>query len=105
MVFENEKWQRKSPIFWEHEGSRAVRDGEWKLVCEVGSNWEIYNMSQDRTELTNLLNEEQDRVHSMKAQYREWSDRCEESYKDSKPKVERKRLERLKSAREEQNNK
>ena len=76
-AFENEKWQRKSPIFWEHEGSRAVREGEWKLVCEVGSNWEIYNMSEDRTELTNLLNEEVDRVHRMKAQYRKWSDRCE----------------------------
>ena len=25
---------RGKPIFWEHEGNRAVRDGQWKLVAK-----------------------------------------------------------------------
>ena len=33
---------RSQPIFWEHEGNRALRDGKWKLVAK-GANgpWEL----------------------------------------------------------------
>ena len=37
-----------------HEGNRAVRLGDWKLVSEGNSRWELYNMKHDRTELTDL---------------------------------------------------
>lgn len=76
-VFEGGKVVRNHPIFWEHEGSRAMREGEWKLVSEVGGNWEIYNMELDRTELTNLAEGEKDRLEKMKASYGEWMERCE----------------------------
>ena len=39
------------PMFWEHEGNRAVRLGRWKLVSEYGKPWELYDMEVDRTEL------------------------------------------------------
>ena len=26
---------RTRPLFWEHEGNRAVRSGNWKLVSDV----------------------------------------------------------------------
>ena len=28
-------WKRDTPIAWEHEGNRAVRMGDWKLVSEI----------------------------------------------------------------------
>ena len=31
-AFKGESLNRGKPIFWEHEGNRAVRDGQWKLV-------------------------------------------------------------------------
>ena len=31
---------RSEPIFWEHEGNRAVRDGKWKLVTK-GRPWPV----------------------------------------------------------------
>ncbi len=46
--------ERSGPIFWEHEGNRAVRDGRWKLVAKAGKPWELYDMQADRTEQQDL---------------------------------------------------
>ena len=53
-MVENGGWVRPAPIYWEHEGNRAVRLGDWKLVSEGNTRWELYNMKHDRTELTDL---------------------------------------------------
>ena len=44
---------KREAIYWEHEGNRAIRKGDWKLVAK-GANgpWELYNLQDDRTELT-----------------------------------------------------
>jgi arylsulfatase len=70
------EWTRPRPIFWEHEGSRAVRMGEWKLVSEVGGQWELYNMDQDRTELNNLAESNRTKADEMGKLYEEWAARC-----------------------------
>jgi arylsulfatase len=56
--------QRENPIFWEHEGNRAVRDGKWKLVAQGGNGaWELYDMEADRSELNNLASTMTDKVN------------------------------------------
>ena len=52
-AFEGKPLNRKLPIFWEHEGNKAVRDGKWKLVQKWKLPWELYDMEADRTELHN----------------------------------------------------
>lgn len=46
--------KRPAPIFWEHEGNRAVRDGRWKLVSaqrgQESGPWELYDLEADRAE-------------------------------------------------------
>ena len=43
------------PLFFEHEGNRALRIGQWKLVAKGARGpWELYDMSKDRSELNNL---------------------------------------------------
>lgn len=42
-------------LFWEHEGNRAVRNGNWKLVARTDQPWELYDMTHDRTETVNAL--------------------------------------------------
>ena len=42
---------RTVPIFWEHEGNKAVRDGKWKLVLRHRQPWQLFDMGADRTEL------------------------------------------------------
>ncbi|MFP4383145.1 MAG: arylsulfatase [Spirochaetia bacterium] len=74
------EWHRERPIFWEHEGNRAVRDGSWKLVSKTvdGENgpWELYDMNEDRTELSDLAAKDPGRVKNMAAMYNQWAERC-----------------------------
>jgi arylsulfatase A-like enzyme len=34
-------------LWWEHEGNRAVRVGDWKLVAARDRPWELYDMATD----------------------------------------------------------
>ncbi len=36
-------------LFCEHQGNRAIRQGDWKLVAASGETWELYNLRTDRT--------------------------------------------------------
>lgn len=64
------------PLFWEHEGNRAVRLGKWKLVSMYPHDWELYDTEADRTELNNLAARDPDRVRQMAAMYAAWAARC-----------------------------
>ena len=75
-IFEGKNRADRCPIFWEHEGNRAVRQDGWKLVALQGHPWELYNMETDRTELTNLAAIYPGRVKTMSALYNAWAKRC-----------------------------
>jgi arylsulfatase len=67
--------ERPQPLFWEHEGNRAVRIGNWKLVSKHPKEWELYDMASDRTEQKNLANEQTDRVREMGSLWDAWAKR------------------------------
>jgi len=90
ILYGKEDTTRIKPIFWEHQGNRAVRDGEWKLVyrrCDSDDTsgqedkkdgvhgWELYNMEEDRTELHNLASQNHERVEHMAVLWFEWASR------------------------------
>ena len=60
-------------IFFEHEGNRAVREGQWKLVALAGGPWELYDMNSDRVELHDLAAQQPDRIKQMAAQWDTWA--------------------------------
>jgi len=62
---------------WEHEGNRAVRSGDWKLVSRLPQEWELYDMSVDRLETNDLSDEMPDRLAAMINLYEEWAERAE----------------------------
>ena len=68
---------RGTPIFWEHEGNRAVRDGHWKLVAKAGQPWELYDLQQDRTELQNLAAEMPAKVEDLAAAWEAYAERAD----------------------------
>ncbi len=68
--------RRRGPIFWEHEGNRAVRDGKWKLVSKFPGKWELYNMETDRTEMNNLVDRYPKGVKYMIDLYDTWAKRA-----------------------------
>lgn len=75
-VLNEHPWSRQQTIFWEHEGNRAVRSGQWKLVSEFGKAWELYDMNEDRSELNDLSHGDQTRVRELARLHEEWAERC-----------------------------
>jgi arylsulfatase len=72
----SEEPKRATPIFWEHEGNRAVRDGKWKLSYEQRRKlWELYDTDTDRTEMHDLASAQPERVKTMAAQWDAWAKR------------------------------
>lgn len=65
---------RGKPIFWEHQGNRAVRDGKWKLVNRFSVQWELFDMETDRTEMHDLAEQESERVERMSDMWKEWAE-------------------------------
>ncbi|MCH2601278.1 MAG: arylsulfatase [Pirellulales bacterium] len=61
------------PIFWEHEGNAAMRNGNLKLVREYEKPWELYDLAHDRTELLNLAESESNLLNDMVNQWEEWA--------------------------------
>lgn len=77
-AFAGQDLQRKAPIFFEHEGNRAVRDGQWKLVAKgPGGAWELYDMLADRTEQHNLIEKERARGDALIQQWETWAEQSQ----------------------------
>jgi arylsulfatase len=75
-AFTGNSWTRSSPLYWEHEGNRAMRDGKWKLVANGPRGpWELYDVEVDRSEMHDLAGQFPDRVAGMKEQWEAWSRR------------------------------
>ena len=74
-AFDGKSIERKQPIFFEHEGNRAVRDGKWKLVAKGAAGaWELYDMDADRSEMHDLASQEPDRVKAMSQKWQTWAE-------------------------------
>jgi arylsulfatase len=53
---------KRDPLWFYHDGHRAIRAGDWKLVANFGGPWELYNLSTDRSETVNLAAGHPDKV-------------------------------------------
>ncbi|MBL8815212.1 MAG: arylsulfatase [Planctomyces sp.] len=72
-AFAGQPLARIQPLFWEHEGNRAVRAGDWKLVSKHPGDWELYNIAADRTEQQNLVTQYPERVKELAAEWEAWA--------------------------------
>ena len=61
-------------LFFEHQGHRAVRQGNWKLVAFDDKPWELYDFSVDRTELNDLSKTHPEKVKLMEAAWDKWGE-------------------------------
>jgi arylsulfatase A-like enzyme len=78
-AFAGEPLHRVKPIFWMHEGNRAIRSGPWKAVMKFKGEWELYNIEEDRTEQNNLVKKH---VHLAQSMIRQWEDWAASSFVD-----------------------
>lgn len=66
------KIKRTNPIYFEHEGNRAMRKGKWKIVSNLTEPWQLYDMEKDRTELHDLSAAQPQLLKDMIAEYEVW---------------------------------
>lgn len=68
-AFQLEKITRKEPLFFSFYGkNNAIRDGDWKLVNKNFEKLELYDLSEDRSELNDLSESNPEKFKTMKKQ-------------------------------------
>ena len=62
-------------LYWEHMGNRAVLEGDWKFVAAKDTEWALYNLAEDRTELNDLSDAMPERAKALLDEWNAWADR------------------------------
>ncbi|WP_198953788.1 sulfatase-like hydrolase/transferase [Rhodopirellula sp. MGV] len=52
-------------LWWFHDAHRAIRVGDWKAVAPKDEPWELYDLSQDRTEQVDLAIPKADKLTAL----------------------------------------
>jgi arylsulfatase len=75
-LFAKDGTVERESIWWLHEGNRALRAGNWKIVAAgKASPWELYDLTSDRSETKDLAKDRPDKVHELAAM---WTKQFEE---------------------------
>jgi arylsulfatase A-like enzyme len=57
---------QRPPLFFHHEGKKALRDGKWKITTiEEDGKWELYDLSEDRGECNNLADQNPEKLKEL----------------------------------------
>ncbi len=64
-------------LWWLHEGNRALRIGDWKIVAAKDQPWALYNLRTDRGEIHDLAAQHPDAVREWA---RFWEQRTDEYF-------------------------
>jgi len=64
----------RESLWWLHEGNRALRAGDWKLVATKDTPWELYDLKTDRAESHNLAAEKPEKVRELAALWQRQTD-------------------------------
>lgn len=71
MIF-NQTKSIHDTLYWEHEGGRALRIGDWKISSLKNMAWELFDLSKDQSEMNNLAEKYPEKVQSMDQCWQKW---------------------------------
>jgi arylsulfatase len=60
-------------LYWEHEGGRAIRIGDWKLTSLPRQEWQLFFISKDHTEMNDLASKFPQKVAEMNRAWTMWA--------------------------------
>jgi arylsulfatase len=73
-VFAKDGSLKNEPLWFYHDGHRAERAGDWKLVSKAGEPWELYNLRTDRSETENLASNQPEKVKELELTWLKMAD-------------------------------
>jgi len=76
-LFINDAETPPRDLFWEHMGNKAVRRGNWKAVQSDKQPWQLFDLSRDATETTDLASEQPARLNELKSLWQAWAKRAD----------------------------
>ncbi len=85
-LFEKDGTVQHEYFWFLHEGHRAIRCGDWKLVSARGDPWELYNLADDRGETKNLISQYPEKAQELETLWnRLWAEFQQDAKRDLPP--------------------
>lgn len=84
-AFAKDQTIARESLWWLHEGNRAIRMGDWKLVAAKDTPWELYDLKTDRAEQHNLADKMPDKVKELEQAWQQQTDSFTELAKKTMP--------------------
>lgn len=69
-------------LWWMHEGHRAFRQGDWKLVAAKGDPWALYHLANDRGEQQDLSDQNPDMTSQLAAAWESVAQQMRDLYRE-----------------------
>jgi arylsulfatase A-like enzyme len=82
-AFSKDQMVERDSLWWLHEGHRAIRVGDWKLVAAKNDPWELYNLKTDRAEQNDLAEKYPEKVKELAAAWQKQTDEFSELAKQT----------------------
>ena len=73
-TFRGKPLNRNKPVFYEYSSGAAIQDGSMKLVRT--KTWELYDLSKDRTETKNIIDQHPELAKDLLAKWDRWFEEC-----------------------------
>ena len=73
-TFANDSPRQNKVLWWSHEGNRAIRSGDWKLVKAKGGQWELFDLANDPTETNDLVGSNNEQVELLSGLWNQFND-------------------------------
>ena len=80
-VFSADSPNHHGSIWWSHDGHHAILQNGWKAVSSSKQPWELYHLTQDRSETKDLATEYPEKLRELTAL---WNERADQFLADAK---------------------
>ena len=76
-IFKGEKREPHDFLYFHFSDNRAIRKGKWKVVTHKASQWELYDIEKDGTEMNNLADQHPEKVEELSKLWHESAEKVD----------------------------
>ncbi len=62
-------------LFWQYQVYDSARTGDWKITRKSGAAWELFNLKEDPSEITNQADSNPEVVRGLEQKWKSWAKR------------------------------